>query len=77
MTKNSYNAIVKNGVWVTKDGRVLEISKMSVDHIQKCIGVLEEGRAMVVGKGEDLSQYNLTDAYIEMFQVELAKRGVA
>ena len=51
-----------HGLWITKDGRYLNVSEMEISHIQNCIRMLERNDSP------------FKDIYIPMFKKELEKR---
>ncbi len=51
-----------HGMWITKDGRYLNVSEMEISHIQNCIRMLERYDSP------------FKDIYIPMFKKELKKR---
>lgn len=51
-----------HGLWITKDGRYLNVSEMEISHIQNCIRMLERYDSP------------FKDIYIPMFKKELEKR---
>ena len=50
------------GLWITKDGRYLNVSEMKTSHIQNCIQMLERYDS------------SFKDIYVPMFKKELKKR---
>ena len=51
-----------HGLWITKDGRHLNVSEMETNHIQNCMRMLERYDSP------------FKDIYIPMFKKELKKR---
>ena len=51
------------GIWRTKDGRVLKVEEMGVEHIKNCIRMLERNNVP------------FRAPYVRMFTEELEKRG--
>lgn len=54
--------MAQKGIWETKDGIKLSVSKMTDNHIANCIAMLKRGN----------SPY--ADPFIEMFEKEQSKR---
>lgn len=64
---------IDEGVWTTKDGTQIHVSKMSASHIQNCIKMIER---TIEESGDNWSdnEEQVGYAYIDLFRSELVRR---
>ncbi len=73
---------INRGVWTTREGKRVEITKMSDDHLLNLVKYLEKvngSRGGFLARGthpEELDTDDLIDGWISRLQGEIARRGL-